>query len=148
MKKNPIKHKISTLHGINLLYQECIKYDQWVLRYGSGRTAPKKHIPPTSSQDKKKPSSKTLPALTCYTINVLLFRTLLACQKGLDKQGRPRSDCFFRSSLIRVFPVCYPTNILRIPALKTNTLFKKRKRKSVRNFRTFTVLSYKLLKKK
>ena len=38
---------------------------------------------------------------------VLKFRTLAASQRGLDKQGRPRSDCFFRSSLIRVFPVCY-----------------------------------------
>ena len=27
--------------------------------------------------------------------------------KGLDKQSRPRSDCFWRSSLIRVFPVSY-----------------------------------------
>ena len=28
------------------------------------------------------------------TVNVLKFRTLVACQKGLDKQCRPRSDCF------------------------------------------------------
>ena len=28
-------------------------------------------------------------------------------KRGLDKQCRPRSDCFWRSSLIRVFPVCY-----------------------------------------
>ena len=27
------------------------------------------------------------------TINVLKFRTLVACLKGLDKQDRPRSDC-------------------------------------------------------
>ena len=40
-------------------------------------------------------------------INVLKFLTLVSCQKGLDKQSRPRSDCFWRSSLIRVFPVCY-----------------------------------------
>ena len=31
--------------------------------------------------------------------------TEVARHKSLDKQGRPRSDCFFRSSLIRVFPV-------------------------------------------
>ena len=39
------------------------------------------------------------------TVKVLKFSTLV-CQKGLDKQFRPRSDCW-RSSLIRVFPVCY-----------------------------------------
>ena len=33
--------------------------------------------------------------------------SLVACQKGLGKQGRPRSDCFFRRSLIGVFPACY-----------------------------------------
>ena len=41
------------------------------------------------------------------TVNVLKIRTLVACQKGLDKQRRPRSDCFCRSSLIWVFTVCY-----------------------------------------
>ena len=35
------------------------------------------------------------------------FWTPVACQKGLDKQRRSRSDCFWRSSLIRIFPVCY-----------------------------------------
>ena len=38
---------------------------------------------------------------------VSVIDLLLACQKGLDKQYIPRSDCFFRSTLIRVFPVCY-----------------------------------------
>ena len=28
------------------------------------------------------------------TANVSKFQTLVACQKGLDKQCRPRSDCF------------------------------------------------------
>ena len=45
-----------------------------------------------------------------FTVNVLKFRTLIACQKGLDKLGRSRSDCFWRSSLIRKFPVCYSLN--------------------------------------
>ena len=26
-------------------------------------------------------------------VNILKFCTLVTCQKGLDKQGRPRSDC-------------------------------------------------------
>ena len=51
-------------------------------------------------------------------VYVLKLRTLV-CQKGLDEQGRPRSNCFFRSSLIRVFPVCY----LRNPALITIIVF-------------------------
>ena len=41
------------------------------------------------------------------TVNVLKFWTLVTCPKGLDKQVRPRSDCFWRSRLIRVCPVCY-----------------------------------------
>ena len=30
------------------------------------------------------------------TVNVLKLGTLVTCQKGFDKQGRPRSDCFLR----------------------------------------------------
>ena len=60
--------------------------------------------------------SKSLPLLECTTpeestkyykpikVNILKFRTLLACHKGIDKQLRPRLDL---SSLIRMFPVCY-----------------------------------------
>ena len=47
-----------------------------------------------------------MQSLPCM-VNILKLQTLVACQKGLDKQTRPRSDCFWRSSLIRVFPVCY-----------------------------------------
>ena len=52
----------------------------------------------------------------------------VACQKGIDKQCRPRSDCFWKSSVIRVFPVCYSTSILCISALITNILFENSKR--------------------
>ena len=46
------------------------------------------------------------------TLNIRKFQKLVTCQKGLDKQCRPRLDCFLRSSLIRVFPVCYSdTNV-------------------------------------
>ena len=41
-------------------------------------------------------------------VNVLKFGKRVAYQKCIDKQRRPRSACFWRSSLIRVFPVCYP----------------------------------------
>ena len=38
--------------------------------------------------------TKSIGRFKVNTINVLKFRTLMACQKGLDKQARPRSDCF------------------------------------------------------
>ena len=42
------------------------------------------------------PCMKPRKAVKCEntTANVLKFPTLVACQKGPDKQGRPRSDCF------------------------------------------------------
>ena len=45
---------------------------------------------------------------TCNnTVDDLKFLTIVACQKGLDKQSSPRSDCFWRSSLITDSSVCY-----------------------------------------
>ena len=56
-------------------------------------------------------------------VDILKCCTLVACQKkSQNKQCRPRSDCFFRSSLIRVFPVCFLTNILWIPVQITSIL--------------------------
>ena len=60
-------------------------------------------------------------AIMCGMVNVLKFLTLVACQKGLNKQGR--------SSLIRVFPVCRSDSNLWIQSLKTNILFENRKKK-------------------
>ena len=45
------------------------------------------------------------------TVKVLKFLTLVACEKGLDKQRRPKSDCFWRSTRIKVFPVCYSNTL-------------------------------------
>ena len=67
------------------------------------------------------------------TVNVLKFWTLIACQKGLDKQCRPRSDCFWRSSLIRIFAVCYSNQHFVNSSPKTNILFESRKRKVFKN---------------
>ena len=39
-------------------------------------------------------TKKMLVKLDTRMFNVLKFRTIVACQKGLYKQGRPRSDCF------------------------------------------------------
>ena len=41
------------------------------------------------------------------TDDVLKFWTQVVSQKGLDKQRSPKSDCFWRSSLTRIFSVCY-----------------------------------------
>ena len=41
-------------------------------------------------------------------VDVLIFQKLVVFEKGiLDKQCMPSSDCFWRSSLIWAFPVCY-----------------------------------------
>ena len=59
----------------------------------------------------------------CFSIN--LKTSYLS--KGLTKQGRPRSDSFRRSSLIRVFPVCYSDSVLKTSIL----LIENRKRLTV-----------------
>ena len=41
-----------------------------------------------------------------YYFEAVLKFNISCLPKGLYKQCRPSSDCFFRSSLIRVFPVC------------------------------------------
>ena len=68
---------------------------------------------------------------------VLKFRTLVACQKGLDKQLRLRSDCFW--SLTRVFPVCYSDKHFVNSSPKNQHFVWEQEEKSVWNFRTFTV---------
>ena len=65
----------------------------------------------------------------------------VTCQEGLYKQARPRSDCFWRSHLIRVFPVCYSDKQFVNHALININFFENRKR-SVWNFRIFTVCSH------
>ena len=77
-----------------------------------------------------------------HTVNVLIFRTLDACQNSLDKQCSPRSDCFWRSSLIRVFPVCYSDEHFVNSNPENQHFFLEKKENSVRNFRTFTVLQF------
>ena len=46
------------------------------------------------------------------TLNFLKFLTVVTCHKSIDKQGRPRSDCFGRGSLIRAFPFAILERIL------------------------------------
>ena len=71
-------------------------------------------------------------------VNDLKFWTLVACQKGLDKQCRPRSDCFWRSSLIRVLPVCCSDKHFVNSSPYNQQFIWDQKEKSVRNFVTFT----------
>ena len=56
-------------------------------------------------------------------VNVLKFWTLVACQKGLDKQGRPRA-VWSGSSLFAIL-----TSFLLIPVLIPIVLFENRNRK-------------------
>ena len=64
--------------------------------------------------------------------------------KCLDKHGRTRSDCFWRSSLIRVFTVCHSEKhfVNSTPDKHHFYIFFfiwEQKEKSVQNFRTITV---------
>ena len=73
------------------------------------------------------------------TVNAQKFLTLVACQKGLGKQRRSRSDCFWRSSLIRVFSVCYSDKHFLNYSPGSQHFIWEQKEKSNWNFRTFTV---------
>ena len=55
------------------------------------------------------------------------------------KQCRPRSDCSWRSRLIRVYTVCHSIKYFKKQLCKKQTLGQKSMEWSVRNFRTFTV---------
>ena len=65
--------------------------------------------------------------------------TKVSCQKGQEKQWRPWSDCFLRSSLIRVFPVCYSDKYFVNLSPEIHHFTWEQKEKSVRNFRKFTI---------
>ena len=73
------------------------------------------------------------------TENDLKFRTHIACKKCLDKQWRPRSDCFWRSSLIRVFPDCYSDNHFVDSKIDNQHFIWEQSKGSVQNFKTYTV---------
>ena len=71
-----------------------------------------------------------------YTINVLKFQTLVACQNGQDKQGRLKSDW---SSLIRFFSVCYLDKHFVNSSPDNQHFIWEQKEKSVRNLKTYTI---------
>ena len=82
-------------------------------------------------------NSLNATVLSCLAkVNVLKFQTLVACQKGLDKQCRPRSDCF----LIRVFPACYSDkHFINSSVLSPEN---QQKEEKVRNLRIFTITAF------
>ena len=55
------------------------------------------------------PLSLSFSVLTAKLLGVQIFTVMILIfgQIGLGKHCRPRSDCSWRSSLIRVFTVCY-----------------------------------------
>ena len=65
--------------------------------------------------------------------NILKFLTVVASPKSLEKQGR------LRSSLIRVFPVCYSDKHFVTSSPDNHYFIWEQKELSVRNFRTFIV---------
>ena len=73
------------------------------------------------------------------TVNVLKFQALVACQKCLDKQGRPRSDCFWRSSLIRIFHVCYSDKQFVNSSHDYHHFISEQKERSVQNLWIITI---------
>ena len=75
-------------------------------------------------------------------VNFQKFGTLVgsSCLPKQPKQHTPRSDCFCRRSLIRVFPVCYSDIHFVNSSLDNQHFTWEQKQKSVHNFRTFIVL--------
>ena len=65
---------------------------------------------------------------------------LVVCEKGPDKQCRPRSDCFWRSSLIRFFSVCYSDKHFVKISPGNQQFIWNQKEKGFPNFRTFTAV--------
>ena len=62
-------------------------------------------------------------------VDVLKFQRLVVCQKKcIDKQCRPRPD---RSSLIRVFPVCYSDKHFETFNPRNQHFISKRNKKNV-----------------
>ena len=57
--------------------------------------------------------SPKVPTICKWVIYILLlpYKFYVLGYIGLSKQCRPRSDCFWRSSLIRVFTICHSISI-------------------------------------
>ena len=88
--------------------------------------------------------SSTLPLSHCTPRKDTLMyskcsKMFKVCPKGIHKQHRPRSDCFFTKVWSGSIVFAVLTSILWIPALINNILFGNKKEKSVPNIRTFTV---------
>ena len=96
----------------------------------------------TEWTDRRTDDAKTI-SLRLRRGIIIKFRTQVVCWKGLDKQCRPRSEeaVWSRSSLFAIL-----THILPIAALIISNTFlfffisEEKEEKSVRNFRTLTVL--------
>ena len=61
-------------------------------------------------------------------VNVLKFQIWVGCQKGIDNQCRPRSDCFWRI-------VCYPNQHFVTSSPDTQHFFENRKRNVFKFFK-------------
>ena len=84
---------------------------------------------------------------------IVPYKFYVLGQIGLSKQCRPRSDCFWRSSLIRVYAVCHSISILWMHYCNVTSNFSIFRTImaivwGVPNFRIFTVVKLNVLRKK
>ena len=71
--------------------------------------------------------------------NQQFIEELVFCQTSLEKQCRPRSDCFWWSNLIKIFTVCYYDSIFVNSSPENYYFIWEQKEKGVWNFRKFTI---------
>ena len=78
-----------------------------------------------SKSPAKKDPGKSCLFEPCVMVNFLKFVHQNFWQNGICRQGRPRSDCSLRSSLIEVYPVCRSTKYFKKQLHETlNTLYR------------------------
>ena len=107
--------------------EPVLSYDKCVLPKDHNAVTPVRLKPAASSYGK------------CSKILILV-----ACQKGLDKKCRPSSDCFWRSSLIMVFPICFSVKYFVNSSPGNQHFIWEQKEKGVRNFRPFYCFIFQL----
>ena len=81
----------------------------------------------------------TIAKQTQNMVKVLKFCTPKFLIKWLVQKCSPRSDCSFRSSLIRVYTVCHINMYFKKQLHKKQNLSPNSVEYSVQNFRTFTI---------
>ena len=106
------RKKALDLH-LNFIVDQTEKYSSWLTEglktssKGSLNTTPDSSV----AGDGKWAITQQNSTTGMCTQWKLPYKSYVLGQIGLSKQCRPRSDCFWRSSLIRVYPVCHSISI-------------------------------------